>query len=405
MSVLRPKCSRASRRVTPAPSRTAKARARRRGFTLVELMIGLVVTSSFLVVAYGLVRFYTREFQRHERLGQLQLPVRMAMERIRRDVSLAGFMSAADTSTLRLCQAPPSRLTAVSVIDRSGDSMSALSGLAGAPVSGVHGDSLRIFANYATTDSYLTQSIDGTRIVLQQEWQSFRRSFLPRGGGTEGVGVDQHAFEAVFAPGTMLHVTQNGNDAFVTISATDFASGALTVTPALRRDITCIAGLGRGAYISPVQVIEYAITTPPAGYPVSRDAVVTGANTVLVRRDLNPTTLLPVAGSERVVLEYAIHFDVDVIGNTAPIGSGLMAITRLDDAAAAAFTTNSPGQLLGVAISVSARTPEQDPDFAWVPPAAGDPLSRFLVFPDRAGAARVRTATAELSLPNLLHPR
>lgn len=377
----------------------------RRGFTLVELMIGLVATSIFLATAYGLVRFYTTAFQREERLGQLQLSVRMAMERVRRDVALAGFMSAADTSALRLCQAPPQRLRAISIVDRAPEAATALGDIAGAAASGVQGDSLRLFANYVTTDTYLSQSIDGNRIVLQQEWQSFRRSFLPRPEGVEGTGVDSAAFAAVFRVGSLLHVVQNGNEAFVTITAVNAASATITVSPALRRDITCIAGLGRGAYISPVRVIEYVIGRPPPGYPAARDALVSGPNTVLIRRELNPATLAPIAGTDRVVLEYAVDFDVDVIGNTAAIGSGLLTTQILNDALAANFTNTAPTRILGLRISLSARTSEQDANFAWPigGPVVGAPLTRFQVFTDRPGAARVRTATAEISTPNLLY--
>ncbi|MGB0679626.1 MAG: hypothetical protein ACPGUV_08200, partial [Polyangiales bacterium] len=57
-----------------------------------------------------------------------------------------------------------------------------------------------------------------------------------------------------------------------------------------------------------------------------------------------------------------------------------------------------------VVITLSARTPEQDPRFAWVARADGDPLLRYRVNPELPGAARVRSLTSEVTLTNIVGP-
>jgi hypothetical protein len=107
----------------------------------------------------------------------------------------------------------------------------------------------------------------------------------------------------------------------------------------------------------------------------------------------------------RTVLEWAVHFDVDAMVETAAVGAASLPV-RVDDAAAAAALTANPQRVRSLHIEIAARTPEQDPRFPWVDPASdptAPPLARFRVFAARDGAARVRSASAEITLMNLVY--
>ncbi len=381
----------------------ARTASRRAGFTLVELMVALTLLGMFVLTAYAIGTTAARDFQREERVGQLQLGVRMALERVRRDVQLAGHYSVPDTATLtNVCLAPPRRLFALRVFHDDAGGRAALSTMTGAAASRVQADRIRIVGNLETEDGYLAQDISGTRMFLQPTRQSFRHSFAD----ATGVSIDATLFQEAFTPGTLLHVEVNGVHSFVTVTSASLVGGRPIVnfTPALNCQAFGLTGLLTGANVSPLTEVEYAIAPPPAGFPATRDTAVTGTNTVLVRREFNPAT--GVLLNERVILEYAIDFDTDLLVNTAAAGLPPTLVLR-DDAAAAAFSTASPRNVVGVTVSISARTPEQDPRFPW--PAGwaagrpvGAPLNRFLVFTGRDGAARVRSATAEIALPNFI---
>ncbi len=62
-----------------------------RGFTLIELMIGLVVTSIIVVAGFTVLTTTDRSTKVNEQAAGTQQNVRLAMELIARDVKLAGF--------------------------------------------------------------------------------------------------------------------------------------------------------------------------------------------------------------------------------------------------------------------------------------------------------------------------
>jgi prepilin-type N-terminal cleavage/methylation domain-containing protein len=70
-----------------------RSRARRRGFTLVELMISLVMGLIVALAAVGLARSATTTFYEQARISGVEANVRAASERLRNDLSRASYMS------------------------------------------------------------------------------------------------------------------------------------------------------------------------------------------------------------------------------------------------------------------------------------------------------------------------
>ena len=85
------------------------------------------------------------------------------------------------------------------------------------------------------------------------------------------------------------------------------------------------------------------------------------------------------------------------------LGFGDTAIETLAGSVSAlGASTAFPQRIRSIIVRLSVRDRDQDPSFGWVPRvAATDPLTRLRVFSDRPGAARVRTVTTEVALPNL----
>jgi hypothetical protein len=254
---------------------------------------------------------------------------------------------------------------------------------------------LQLTGNFATSEAFRVRGVDqsGTSVYLQTEWLNFRRAFMPTGT------PNQAAFTNVFTPGRRLHIeTDEGAHLFVTIrSATwDSAGPRIAVAPAIPIGQPCVQD-GRGI-VAPISTIQYRIA--PAGPALTpRNPAVTGPNTVLYRSELNADGAVM---SQRPVLEYAIDFNLDFIVDTnlAPEQPPSLEFVAGSDAAPLFQTT--PWQVRSVLVSLAARTPEQDPRFAWPGPRGpADPLNRFLVFPSQPGAARVRQLRTEVHLPNL----
>jgi hypothetical protein len=364
-------------------------------------MIGLSLGALVIASVYTIGVSSARHFQEQQRISQLQLATRIALDRIRRDVSLAGFGASPDSDGDRACGrvAGVPRVVAVSVDDAVAEGESALASLAGASEAGVHSDSLRLAGNFDTGDVYLVRDYSGTNINLQTDWQGFRRSFM---ASTDGTSIDANLFSEVFAPGRLVHISHpSAGSLFAVISSSTADPGGTTASITIDSSLPNCVDVCLGCTIAPVSGIQYLITNA-AGPFVAGNPTITGPNTVLVRREFSLVTGAPIAGTARTVLEWAIDFDADLFINIAGPGA-LPDIRRFDDALAEVNGNASPGRIRSVALSVSARTPEQDDRFPWVTPIAGAPLTRFRAYTDRTGASRVRTARAELLLPSVAY--
>lgn len=392
----------ASRRARPVPPPRA-------GFTLVELMVGLSLGALVIASVYTIGVSGARHFQEQQRVSQLQLATRIALDRIRRDVSLAGFGGSPDSDAElpapcgRVAGAP--RVVAVALTDHAPSGTTALSALAGAAEAGVQSDSLVLAGNFDTGDVYLVRDIEGagrTTINLQTNWQGFRRSFMAT---PDGATIDTALFSQVFARGRMVSISHpTGGRIVAPITSATTDSGGLAATITVSGAIPSCFDVCLGCTIAPISGIEYVIA-PAAGPFIPRDPTATGntgPNTVLVRQEVDLSTGLPIAGTARTILEWAIDFDVDLFIDTAAVG-GIPNVLFFDDGAAAANAAATPGRVRSVAISVSARTPEQDDRFPYVARTAGAPLTRFRAFTTRDGASRVRTARAEIMLHSVAY--
>ena len=253
--------------------------------------------------------------------------------------------------------------------------------------------------NFDTGDVYLVRDYEGLTINLQTNWQGFRRSFMAT---PTGATIDTVLFAQVFAPGRFVLVSHpTGGRVFAPINGASADATGTFATITLGAVLPPCFNVCLGCTIAPVSGIQYVITNAAAPF-VALNPTITGANTVLIRQEINLATGQPIAGTARTILEWAIDFDADLFVDTAP-GPGIPAIALRDDGAASAAGAGAPASIRSVAISLSARTPEQDDRFPFIARAPGAPLTRFRAFTDRSGASRVRTERAEIMLPSVAY--
>lgn len=387
----------ATPRLFRGPSRGPR-RGPLRGFTLVELMVALTLGAIVIASVYTLGANAAHHFQEQQRVSQLQLAVRVALERLRRDATMAGFAGTPDTALESACGAvagAPS-FFGVTVTDRDSDGMDALDTMAGADGSLVHADRVRFAGNLDTADVYLVRDYVGTTIHLQTDWMGFRRSFANDYAGT----ISDALFQQTFAPGRVVRITHPSGGTFFAVIDTSSFGGNATVN--LTASLPACADVCTGCTIAPLSGVEYYLAPAPGDLaPVN--AAATGPNTVLMRGAWDLTTGASMPGTARPVLEWAIHFDVVPIVNTAALGAAVPVLVPQIDTDVAGVGALRPSAIYALDLTVGARTPEQDDRFPWVAPMAGDPITRFRAFTDRPGAMRVRTARAEVLLPNIAY--
>lgn len=388
-------------------------RSRRAGFTLVELMVALTTGLVAIATIYTFSTGATRFFQQQGAVSQTQQAVRVAFERIRRDIARAGF-GGVPYGNLVPGPVPTLRVQAVEICDGNGRGT-----IPNEAANLTHADRLILTGNFETGDTYLAAAIlsGGTSITFQQTWPAFQRSFGDRVTNL----CDQTRFDQVFQAGRVVHVkSREGAHFFAPIAGTA-ANCTVELGAGLPVGTAQLAGVGEGAMVAPLSRIEYTVLDQ-AGLVAAGLSNLVSANpaaaqlgevpAVLVRREVTFTNdaacgaTNPRPNTTEVMLEYVAHFDVDAIVDTA-IPPNLPTLVFQDDAQVQATSVGvtqvtGPQQFRSLIVSLAGRTPTIDKNVPWVPRAAvTEPLARFQVNAGDLYAARVRGIRSEITLPNL----
>lgn len=392
---------------------------RRAAFSLVELMVALTLGALVVAAIFTLAGASAHHFEEQQRVGQLQRAVRMAMDRFARDVARAGFLSVPHDNApgVQVCPNPPVGRTFPAIAFTNDDPAgnAALDAISRGE-NAVSADQVTLIGNFATADAYLVRGLNAANnvVFLQIDWLAFRRSFAVETAG--GPTLDANRFQDVFRAGRGLHIVTNTQQHYfvnITGSALNVAAGiaSVNISPALpNADTGCHSGFCEGCLAAPLSEVRYAIEPSVAGSNLAPlSAAVTGANTQWVRQELNMASGAPLAGTRRVLLDYAVDFNLDFVVDTQLNAGQPPQIVVQAGPAAAATVTATPWRVRGLNARITGRTPEQDARFPWPDEWAGGrpgtaPLNRYRVNTTQQGAARVRTMRAEILMPNLVTP-
>ena len=77
----------------------ARATSTRQGFTLAELLVAIGLTSVVAVGMYSLSQVSAQTFQQQQRVSEMQLRLRSAVEEMRADLARAGYMGTPNSLT------------------------------------------------------------------------------------------------------------------------------------------------------------------------------------------------------------------------------------------------------------------------------------------------------------------
>jgi prepilin-type N-terminal cleavage/methylation domain-containing protein len=437
-------------------------RARRQeGFTLIELTVSL---AAGLIVALGIVglsKDATQTFHEEMRSSVAEANLRTAIDRLRADLSRAGYMSTSDVLTDPMIAKPPGQANpinaAVAGLARLSSILLTQGGSqANTPLSlganGLNPDIIEIGGNMTTTDQYEVSVIQppggaGTcqQIFLNPQSPSMYRIiglgtqatkelnnvFQPTTGGvgqfivrlTDKTGHSQFLATCPGTPTGFLTPTEP----YILVSPqTPVLLGSQTGT------VGGLNGFGTGALVNPVQIVHWEIKpasneqvqyqqgSPLAATPLAPTSV-DPLKYDLVRSYVDAQTGLPIPTTEEIVAEYAVDlefaFSVDTgLSNAQP------AITTLafDNTGNAPWAPNlvttaplagqGPSRIRSVRVRLVTRTAQGDRTLNVAVPNPTPPfMYRYCLVAggcdpvNAAGAlqyARARTVTAEVALPN-----
>jgi prepilin-type N-terminal cleavage/methylation domain-containing protein len=399
------------------------------GFTLLELMVALTIGAMAVTSVYTLGAASSRRFGEQRRISNVQTSLRIAMNHLKRDIARAGYLgspnAAAPGERCMVTQTP----VAISFLDNPATDFQLID--PNDQHGGVQADRIVLTGDYVTRGDYLISGLDnaGTTAYFQSNWQAFRRDFTnwwkdPPAPETIN-GTD---FSAAFQTNRWMRLqNQQGFKFFVPITASGTDNSVpplaqVTFAGALPIGNPCVGGFMGGAKAAPLSMIRYRLAQAAATGPnAAVDAVIKGNNIQLVREEidpvnstnpLDPTQSALMANTRRqTLLDYVVHFDVDFVIDARTRSAGTPpCLVRYDDglpspnAAACANVGFAPERIRAAIVTLSARTPEQDPRFIWLARTAGQPLTRYQFNPALPGAARVRTLRAEILVPNVAQP-
>ena len=414
----------------------AKRRARRRdaGFTLVELMVGLTGGLIISLAVFALARDSGRFYQREARLANATVAGLVGFERLRTDISRAGFLSSANiVRDLRQCVKPVAswpyniRNMASVQVSAPGVTYPMLTANGRTP------PSLLLAGAFTSSEVFrATGKIVGLNTEFHLDVSPPIQSALMRAGG--GALPDSATMQAAFPALRGLRIVQNGRQYYGQItSAVGGADPTVTInaSPALYikgeggGPPDCgleFPGSGAGAItINVVNFVQYQLGRPqtPTGI-LSFAGVFTSAEagpgeagrTELMRVEQAADGSL-IDGTEELVAEYAVDFGLSLTAVTGITGCCNPTVGTIVPSAAqfATFTGpvfgsgNTPELIRSVRVRLSVRSRESDRSSPIANPT-GDALYRFNVTGSDAGTtedyARVRTSQADVALHNQL---
>jgi prepilin-type N-terminal cleavage/methylation domain-containing protein len=322
-----------------------------RGFTLVELMVALAAGLIVSLGIIGLSRDATHTFHEEMRSSAAEANLRTAIDRLRADLSRAGYMSTGNIFSDPQISKPPgagnpinaaaglaglSKLTSI-LLNQGGSAGQTL--LSTQQLPPMNPDSIDIAGNMTSTDQYEVQSVvpgagGGAcwQIILQAQSPSMLRLLAL------GAAAPQE-FINIFQPGAgqfiVRFVEHTGRTQFfatcpnqppLLLGAGPNAQASIFISPLTLQQtaqtsqgVGSATGLSTGTQVNPVQIVRWQLiaakneepqyTGSPLGNQALTGTAIDANKYDLVRRYIDAATGQPVPGTMEVVAEYAVDLE------------------------------------------------------------------------------------------------
>lgn len=423
--------------------------ARSRGFTLIELLVALTGGLFVSIAVFALARDSSRFYQREGRMANATLAGLVGFERLRADISRAGFLITPNIFLdRRICSRPAApaglaNLASIRLFD--GGSGAVAANNATLQRNGLAPDRLVLAGSYSSSDEYPTRTITragtGYLVTLQTKVGPLSRL----GWYSTNAAGRLQTLTNLFAQGRMLRIVnvqgkhQYGVINSVQLDPQGFPAIALDPAPALALqsdgDTTdCkLQGNGTGELVAVVNFIQYDVrnlntTSNFGGANTSYSALYSASSeggvpyeadrTELVRTELDaagaplplretmPDNTQRITNMEELVAEYAVDFQIEIgaVDGAALLEPSVAFVPNNQMAPLIGAVTggSNPQRIRTVRARLSVRSREADRD----EPITGFGGNLYRVGLGTAGAtgrapfARVRTFQSDVMLNN-----
>jgi hypothetical protein len=412
-------------------------RSRRRGFTLVELMVaitgGLFVAIIVFIISRNTARFYKTE----TRIGEATLGAVVGFERLRTDLARAGFLASPNIMRdPKVCAGPataanwPVLLGALASVRIFRDDTL----ITTLQANGITPDRILLAGSYASVDQFPMTTITddaggGWRIALQPEAGPMARIGY---GAAPDKNAKMAVLASVFGTGRGLRIVDHGGMQFYgTIAGVDVTDPGFTPEIVLGpAPVVEVAGSGIcslptncvGCQVNVINFVQYDVRnlkdspnlpSPNPYGPLYDDAGAApfdGDRSELARVELNVDGEA-IIGTEEIVTEHAVDLKFGLTvdnraGSAEPTLTTFLPDNALIDNWAGDIggaTPAKPERIRGIRVRMSVRSAEPDREANIDPAAAGVAPGLYRIGLGSGGGApfaRVRTLQSDVALHN-----
>lgn len=405
----------------------------RRGFTIIELMVSIVVAAVALIGIYYYYATVQQSMREQGRISQAQLEARLGIELISADLQRAGYLATPNSDRDPLVCRPegmtPMRVHPI--VFRNGAS----SGLIFAPNAtapsvavpnagqnvNVSPDDVILYGNYLNANEYLAETINAAASTIRlQPLLVYQDPGVADGGAAVPATLTDAEFRQLFPTTAFLRiVNRHGFAQFTRVTAVSgFDTRMLTVAPPpiqFSPATACgVEGFCEGCRVNVVNGVWYRIEQRAASDDPSTPENETTV-TDLVRYFVDQNRA-PIAATREVVVQYAVDFQVwfraaqPGAGGSTTFDINLSPDVPDDVTTVIGGAVNPPDGTLtarpeairSALVRITVRTRTEDPKF----PFQGRPdrrqrIKSWEIHPTAEGSAHVRTYTTEVELPNI----
>jgi prepilin-type N-terminal cleavage/methylation domain-containing protein len=341
----------------------------KRGFTLIELMVALVVSGLMMASLVALSSAVQKSFGRSKEVSELQTNLRFAIRKISEDISRAGFMYAVDPSNpSSSCNtsAPPQNLPPTwnnwQAIFYNPNTLQ-----------------LNIRGNFQSTRDYRVQiTSTNTAQIVCRDSSAYTpgnpascSSYLGAPNQINNLILpftDGYGFQDLFYSGQLFRLeTEAGKYSYLTVASANPITSTITFTPPINWNLI----RGTDKFINPFGTITYQVAQDGTYNPIYPSGLQSSFKWILQRTwsVLNVTNTVNIA---EFLLPSSNALSVQVITDTNP-NAGIC------QPAWPPQINLTPANLVGpinsittraVVITLSGRTETEDPNFTLATPTA-----------------------------------